>query len=329
LTSTGYRYEPVSCRLERKPKQLRRCLKGRHILFFGDSVQRYLYLSLAKFLVDGSFPSDGDPLCWENSYLQPTTQERQPDVNRSASEYEDHWRAYFTETNRALGGHEVCDCFRESCCTDERVLVENRFTEVRGVQVSFVSQLSRPEWRPHGTVSPGSHRSMAKAIACDPGTCNRTNESGWAMDGRDFMRTALPLLGVTDVIINSGHHWSSILQPKHERYVEELFAAAAEGASHRAWYRTTTPRIRNDVLSRTTMQGHLLRAVKLVNGSWNDEGSDAARRNGLGVFDAFEAVMRLRRLGETHVRGAYLDGLHFTCSVNRELLLLMLSALCA
>ena len=73
---------------------------------------------------------------------------------------------------------------------------------------------------------------MAKAIACDPGTCNRplVNESGWAMDGRDFMRTALPLLGVTDVIINSGHHWSSILQPEHERYVEELFAAAAEGA---------------------------------------------------------------------------------------------------
>ena len=44
------------------------------------------------------------------------------------------------------------------------------------------------------------------------------------------MALALPKLGVSDVIINSGHHYTTVGKPDRQRYVEQLFAAASRGA---------------------------------------------------------------------------------------------------
>ena len=48
----GYTYEVAGCRLARPTVHTARaCLRGRHVLFSGDSISRYLYLTLATFLV--------------------------------------------------------------------------------------------------------------------------------------------------------------------------------------------------------------------------------------------------------------------------------------
>ena len=63
---------------------MRRCLRGRHLLFSGDSISRYLYLSLATFLVSGVWPADGPLLagepsvCHERSFYHGESRSLQP-----------------------------------------------------------------------------------------------------------------------------------------------------------------------------------------------------------------------------------------------------------
>lgn len=56
---------------------------------------------------------------------------------------------------------------------------------------------------------------------------------------------------------------------------------------------------------------------------------DTADANGVGVLDMFEVVMRLNQLNTSERAGAFVDGVHLKCSGNRELLFLMLAAICA
>ena len=56
----GFIFSPIGCRLLRSlnASSARRCLADRHLLFYGDSLSRYLYLTLAHFLVHDEWPRD-------------------------------------------------------------------------------------------------------------------------------------------------------------------------------------------------------------------------------------------------------------------------------
>lgn len=94
-------------------------LKGKHILFLGDSVTRYQYLNLASFL------STGNPI-WPTS---------------PSSEVEKEWpswTAFYQGTNRRMNGQEVCDCFR-SPIFNPHLIVENRYWfGQNGIRVTYL-----------------------------------------------------------------------------------------------------------------------------------------------------------------------------------------------
>lgn len=307
----GYRFKPP-CELVR-PEQaaVQRCLAGRHLLFFGDSLQRYLYLTLANFLVSGRWPDDAlsSSPCYESTYF-----------NQDATE-DEKWLRYFAGTNQQLGGHEICDCWRVSCCK-EAALHENRYTRVGTAAVSFVTQLMSPTWAPHGSVAPAAWEAMHRVVACSPGRCNESTRVGraaapWRTNAVDFMRRVLPRLGVTDVLINSGHHWAA---QQHRAHTTRVFEAARRGASSRAWWRTTTPRLKGGGVSRSSRMGFALKEAQT---------SREAAALGLGVLDTQEMVMALARVSPAATRdAAWVDGTHLQCSVNREILIVLLNRLC-
>ena len=56
---------------------------------------------------------------------------------------------------------------------------------------------------------------------------------------------------------------------------------------------------------------------------------DAADANGVGVLDMFEVIMRMKHsLNISEQESAFVDKVHVKCSVNRELLSLILAAIC-
>ena len=138
-------YTPADCELVRPTvATVRQCLSGRHLLFFGDSMQRYLYLTLSNFLVNGEWPRDeqlrpgGESPCSERTWGQDAST---PDTAAG-------WERYFKGTSAALRGHEICDCWRSEKCCKETELTENRYTQVGNAAISFVTQLASAEWPP-------------------------------------------------------------------------------------------------------------------------------------------------------------------------------------
>ena len=325
----GYVYTPADCDLVRPTvATVRQCLSGRHLLFFGDSMQRYLYLTLTNFLVNGEWPRDeqlrpgGESPCSERTWGQ----------DASTPGTAAGWERYFKGTNAALRGHEICDCWRSEKCCKETELTENRYTQVGNAAVSFVTQLDSAEWPPHGTIAPGSHRHMRTAIICEAGACrNGTGGTPWSMLPHQFMESALPALGVTDVIINSGQHYTTLGKPDRQRAVKRMFAAAAASVGpKRAWFRTTTPRFKNSAVQMSNLFGDKLRSKGWAALPDIEDEMDAADAHGVGVLDMFEVIMRMKHssLNISEQEGAFVDEVHVKCSVNRELLSLILAAIC-
>mmetsp|Transcript_43385 Transcript_43385/g.82768 ORF Transcript_43385/g.82768 Transcript_43385/m.82768 type:complete len:357 (+) Transcript_43385:1450-2520(+) len=82
-------------------------LQNKTILFLGDSVTRYQYISLVMFLRHKKWPGNhvtylGEPNPIYEKYWQLPEHESGEDL----------WRSYYEGTNRLLGGREICDCFR-------------------------------------------------------------------------------------------------------------------------------------------------------------------------------------------------------------------------
>ena len=54
--SKHYLYEPDACRLRRlSSSQTLSCLEGSRVVFIGDSVMRYQYTSLVRFIAAGGY----------------------------------------------------------------------------------------------------------------------------------------------------------------------------------------------------------------------------------------------------------------------------------
>ena len=138
---------------------MRHALRGRSIIFLGDSNTRYQYLTLAAFLLTGSWPQRPLPgefsVCHEDSvwsvpalrapggqainaafasnlsslrlFLGGGEGEGVPNrlvaFERGANAWK--WRTFFNQSGRALRGREVCEC-------DRSLGMENRFVRIGG-----------------------------------------------------------------------------------------------------------------------------------------------------------------------------------------------------
>lgn len=107
----SYKFEMSSCRVKHfSHSHAKQCLKGHHLLFMGDSLSRYFYLSLAQLLATkrwgqrfsrSSHPNVGQSMLVEHDFK---------DKNRS-------WSLFYEYSNGILNAdrenRELCDCFRE------------------------------------------------------------------------------------------------------------------------------------------------------------------------------------------------------------------------
>jgi GDSL/SGNH-like Acyl-Esterase family found in Pmr5 and Cas1p len=121
-------------------------LRGKHLVIVGDSINRYMYLSLVYFLETGNFTSPYPSQTWEKDYsnwtdfYQVTYSHRHSILCKSLvivrSTSRDLLAAYvcFTLgasllqlqiTNARLNGHEKCDCHRIGL--QDFPMVENRY----------------------------------------------------------------------------------------------------------------------------------------------------------------------------------------------------------
>ena len=318
----GFVYEPSYCRLRRlSAERARKCLVGRHLMMLGDSTQRYLYLTLAQYLSSGTWERDetllgkNESICHELTYARP---------GRARRSYSDAWQAYFSATNARIRGHgsEICDCYRVSCCSEDS-MTENRFTQLTGGGVvSFVNQMMSHSWRLHGHLGPSSDwATLRDDLRCAPGACS--GPSRWAEDLQNFTRSVLPNFGVTDLLLNWAHHWSSDMAPLG--VIDNAFASASAAmrpGGSGAWWRTATI---------------LKHGVRTLNpkpfGRSLEQPLDrrAARRHGLGLVDVLGITMQLRELPREIYQMAFTqyDDFHFACSVNRELNYVIMHAVCA
>ena len=96
------------------------CLRGRHIVFIGDSLTRYQYLNLAQRLTysnwtafHGSAPLSESERTWSS------------------------WPLFMEQTNLRLRGLEICDCFREH---GHPWIAENRyyFNPALNVRLTYI-----------------------------------------------------------------------------------------------------------------------------------------------------------------------------------------------
>lgn len=132
-----------NCRLDLIDVEFaRRIVKeSRGIGLIGDSLSRYQYLNLVYFLETGSWSSD-------------------PALPNEAENRFSNWNEFYAVTNQRMGGHEVCDCFRDN----RAITVENRYFDHDGMQVKYFQMFGvdarilvhDPDLVRHGLCRPGS-----------------------------------------------------------------------------------------------------------------------------------------------------------------------------
>lgn len=178
------------------------CLKKQHILFVGDSVTRYQYMSLVFFLHHGVWPApyvvDGRPHpCWEQSWPG--------------------WQGYLQASPTIFGGKELCDCHRGDKLL-RNITFENRFYTEAEIAVSFLAFVRAPspnasygffrnlenDWRTEGLQGhygfpPYTQLNNEPFLA---GYCN--NSADYKMGLAEAFTELIPLLKPSTVILNTG-----------------------------------------------------------------------------------------------------------------------------
>ena len=111
--------------------------KPKHVVFIGDSLMRYQYLSWVHQLELGVFPTAGDytenpgayepnkqpNVCREGDYRKFENDRTYLDTHHlKGVKRGSHWQAFMIDTSRRFNGNEHCDCWRGSIQTT----VENR-----------------------------------------------------------------------------------------------------------------------------------------------------------------------------------------------------------
>ena len=127
------RYELLECKLRRiSAAKAQNCLAGKRVLFIGDSVMRYQYMSLITYLHTGEWPAPmgGDmSVCMEHEWARKYKKKG--------------WNKYFELAPKRFGGWERCDCINSP---EKQAVVENRFyyNNVSNFGITFLVQRNKP-----------------------------------------------------------------------------------------------------------------------------------------------------------------------------------------
>jgi hypothetical protein len=107
LPDGTFHYEFDHCRLRRFTlEDTAKCLKGTHLVFVGDSLSRYFYLSLSYLFATGK---------WSRKFAKLPAH---PSLSRSILSEKDfqNWSRFYHKSNKILSNEkttfEICDCFR-------------------------------------------------------------------------------------------------------------------------------------------------------------------------------------------------------------------------
>ena len=267
-------------------KQVLARLTDKVIVFVGDSVTRYQYLSLALFIETGQWPllngSDTSNPINEKSWGS--------------------WKDFFKGTNVALNGHEHCDCYCKEIIEIPSLpeflknWVENRYYHHHHstiVYIAFAHEPSIPNMKGHVEFPYGGNESL-----CSPGACLPPVD--WQLSLPTAFNLIVAPLQPDLIVLNSGlwstsNEWSEI---ELRRVFANGKAALRRGGS--ALWKTTTQKRDYNMTTR------------------DEKATVAALEAGWGILDAYALTKNLPP-------EAYWDTLHFNAYVYRELNMVMLN----
>ena len=239
------------------PAEAKQCLKGNHILFLGDSVTRYMYISLVTFLSANN---------WGSRISHSTNAKYPRNANKT-------WSEYFYQTNKLLNhdglSFELCDCYREDIkfSLSDPHFIENRYYRIYGdgdndsepVQVSYIQYYGPAHMRGRSSFTKNAPRdckgyrrflNVIGYAACPmgklkgttlpyvnnlvpiQGNCSKSLLSPspafkldypqlWDDFSGNFERKLLSILKVTNIILNLGHHAPICARNKSNEVVTE------------------------------------------------------------------------------------------------------------
>lgn len=216
-------------------------LENKHFVLFGDSVTRYMYISLVLFLKTGQWPPDVLPKeagakhpCWEGTF--------------------NDWSNFYDYTTKLFQGEhtfENCDCYRSSNPEEYPWNVtENRFyfDSKHNFRITYL-QFFHPSILVHGHAS---NNPLSKGFGGKLGiNFGAAGDYSYEMDGAEFLLKELPTWDPRPdvVVVNSGL-WEDIgiVHGGWANFTSRLLHTAhswntAEGGKRtRFIWRTTTAR---------------------------------------------------------------------------------------
>ena len=299
------------------------CLRGRHVLFIGDSISRYQYLNFVDALENG----------WGNA-----SGGRGGEPSMANEKQWGGWMPFFVGTNRRLNGKEICDCHREPLKIP--TAIENRYyyDGHRKLWVSYLKVFGLRNPFVHHTRYSALNvpcitgeleafrrgKSMTSATCpqkgCGPGSCNRL--PGIAYSGAVLKQVlrAIERLQPSDVIFNVGFWGATKTTPG---LINNLlkFGQGVRGVPsvRRLYFKTTTPMAPGKE-AQDIKPNKLAHALALDN--WR-------------IWDTYGAVNKLRkvyskmRVELPTVESPFWDSKHLTDSANTGLSRLLVAELCS
>ena len=303
-------------------------LEGHHVVFVGDSLNRFQYLSLVYFLESGSwaspYPSNTVVWQWEEAY-------------GLLDERKKVWPMFMRSTNERMNagaGQEICDCYRSG--GDAFTIRENRYwmSGDGRLRVSYVQWFGGVAgWMPlkghklslmNETCLAGAHnavraRLQASSAAdddhhaalprckqgfCAPGECGpgagSAADEGWDGDVWATLPKVLAQLDPTVAIINQGG-WT-FPRPKNELDVANSVTLMSL-LKARATARSPPARV---IWRSTTTANWDLRSTNL-----NRRMIPPLRAAGIEILDAYALTDALAHENRTLTEAAFTDDCHF------------------
>lgn len=214
------------------------CLpRGQHLVFMGDSLTRYQYLSLVYGLRRGK-PLDAPDIGCDA--LQRYEGTRNPLLERTWPS----WQEFYDGGSDGLAPYEVCDCFR----ADKQKIFENRYFWIPACDVAvtyievFDTQRVWGHLAPRGLTWPKvAFDESFRRVRLAGSLASRLERNDWSLSWIQAVDTIVPRLPPTlptVLVFNMG--WWHRFGPDEVGLVRDLRRAALKTTRCVVW-KTTTP----------------------------------------------------------------------------------------
>lgn len=296
------------------------CLKGKTVVFVGDSIMRYQYLSLVDFLEYGIYPSDRD--CVTRSVYEARlsfesanqTSEYYCDA-LSNEQWWDGWPNFYKYTDNRLNGNGCCDCYRLHGEYKSINFMENRVYTKNGAKFVYMQFFHYADYTMPGFGAIHGHwhcldPSKATPPFCEAGSCSHPVDFNMPLD-KAFMQVIKPLQP-DFLIFNQGiqgttNDWPDWLW---RRVAKSALEAVKEKNGAAIW--RTTSAVKKDM---NISVDHDRKAVEM------------ARKYGMEVFNLWAVTESFVKNNMENAYWAW-NGIHFNDWPNAAFNNFLLNSLC-